>query len=63
MVSRTRENSGWGTGPYNVLDTGTPPTSTPAELLTPIGPKDHFHMQETTLAPPAETAGLVALAA
>jgi hypothetical protein len=62
MVSRTRENAGWGTGPYDVLMTngGTP---APAPLLSAIGPKDHFHMQETSLAPPDETAGLIALAA
>jgi hypothetical protein len=63
MASATRDDPGWGTGPYNVLNTGTAPDLTPGKLLTPMGSKDYFHMQETTLAPPAETAGLVALAA
>jgi hypothetical protein len=63
MVSRTRENAGWGTGPYDVLNTGTVEAPVPGPLLSAIGPKDYFHLQETNLAPPAETAGLVALAA
>jgi hypothetical protein len=64
ISSNTREGAGWGTGPYNVVDvSSTPGTVTPGKLLSPIGVRDHMHMQVTTIAPPAETGGLVALAA
>lgn len=63
ISSTTREGSGWGTGPYNVVDTSTTGggTVTPGKLLTAVGSRDHMHMQLTTIAPPAETTGLVAL--
>jgi hypothetical protein len=64
LSSTTREGAGWGTGPYDVVDvSSTPGTVTPGALLTPIGIRDHMHMQVTTVEPPAETSGLVALAA
>lgn len=66
MMSRTRDNAGWGTGPYNVVHrapVGTEVGPQPSKLLTAIGARDHFHMQETPVEPPAETAGIVALAA
>jgi hypothetical protein len=62
ISSSTRENPGWDVGPYDVVMNGTAP-GTPGPLLAPIGPLDHWHMQLTTVAPPAITAGLVALAA
>lgn len=61
LSSTTREASGWGTGPYDVVHTGAGATL-PGKLTTAIGPKDHFHLQMTTVEPPAVTAGLVALA-
>ncbi len=64
ITSTTREGSGWDVGPYDVVNTaaaGAPIVAGP--LLTPIGDKDHFHLDMVTIAPPAETAGLVALAA
>lgn len=63
ITSNTRENPGWGEGPYDVVDTAAALPIVPGPLLTPIGPKDHWHMQLTTVAPPAVTNGLVALAA
>jgi hypothetical protein len=65
VTSATRENSQWGTGPYNVVHrapTGTEVGPQPSKLLTAIGPKDHFHLEMTPVAPPAVTDGLVALA-
>jgi hypothetical protein len=63
LSSATRENAGWGVGPYDVVDTSAlVGTVTPGPLLDEIGAKDHLHLQLTTIAPPAETAGLVALA-
>jgi hypothetical protein len=61
ISSSTWEGSGWGTGPYNVVMNGTAP-GTAGKLLTPIGPRSHWHMQVTTVAPPDVTTGLVALA-
>jgi len=64
LSSSTRENPGWDVGPYDVVDiSAAEGTITPGPLLTAIGPKDHFHLQMTTIAPPAESSGLVALAA
>lgn len=51
--------SPWGTGPYNVINTGVTPT--PAHLLTAIGANDVYHGQVTTLAPPASSCGVAAL--
>lgn len=52
-------NSGWGTGPWNVINTGVTPT--PNKLLTAIGSNDLFHGQVTTLAPPSSACGVSAL--
>ena len=62
--ARTRAGSGWDVGPYDVVETAVPPaTSAPGPLLTPIGPTDHMHIDQVTIAPPAVTDGCVALAA
>jgi hypothetical protein len=62
LSSSTRENPGWGLGPYNVVHTvAGPPPTTPGKLLSAIGARDHLHMQMTTVAPPAVTTGLIAL--
>lgn len=59
-MSRTKNNSQWGVGPYNVVNKLTGVTG-PAPLLVPIDPKDHQVFELTTLAPPAVTAGAVSL--
>lgn len=58
--ARTKNNSPWGTGPYNVRieQDGTPAD---APLLTAINALDHRHIQMTTLAPPTSACGAVAL--
>lgn len=58
--ARTEKGGGWGVGPYNVINklTGTPG---PSPLLVPIGAKDHFLMQLTTVAPPSPTCGAISL--
>lgn len=50
LAGRTKRPA-WGTGPYNVVGTGTNGT-TPGKLLTPLGKKQHLHAQLTTIAPP-----------
>jgi hypothetical protein len=61
ITARTEKGGAWGTGPYNVVPTDA--TNTAGPLLTPIGPKDHLHMQVTSIQPPAVPAdcGCVAL--
>lgn len=64
LQGRTKKGSGWGTGPYNVVGTGT--SGVAGKLLTPLGAKDHLHAQLTTIAPPdvdSFPCGTVALAA
>lgn len=56
LTSSTKRGSGWGLGPYNVdLNEPELPATEPipGKLLTPIGPKDHFDMHVTYVAPPA----------
>ncbi|GGG03972.1 hypothetical protein GCM10007304_17640 [Rhodococcoides trifolii] len=59
----TQAGAPWAKGPYNVVINGTGGTAAPGKLLTAIGPKEHLHMQQTLVPPPAVTAGPVALAA
>lgn len=64
LQGRTKKGAGWGTGPYNVVATGTGGAA--GKLLTPLGKKDHLHAQVTTIAPPDPEdypCGTVALAA
>jgi hypothetical protein len=49
----TRDGSGWGVGPYDVVDDA----GTPSPLLTAIDDKDHLHVQITTIAPPVDECG------
>lgn len=64
VTSNTREGSQWGTGPYLVANSAIDPApAVPAKLGVAIGSKTHLHLQVTPVAPPVETAGLVALAA
>lgn len=63
ITARTSSASTWDVGPYDVVATDALNTAGP--LLTPIGAKDHLHMQVTTIQPPAvpEDCGCVALPA
>lgn len=54
VTARSRNQSQWGTGPYDVVrDSG----GTPSPLLTPIADNDHRHLQLTTVAPPTPSCG------
>lgn len=59
--ARSKGGGGWGTGPYNVINSGVSPA--PGKLLTAMTAADHDHFQLTTLAPPAVpgTCGCVTL--
>jgi hypothetical protein len=54
---QTKDGSGWGIGPYDVV--GDPGTPTPLDL--PIGPGDALHVQYTEVAPPDDTMGCLPL--
>ncbi|MDH6279534.1 hypothetical protein [Prescottella agglutinans] len=65
LTGRTESNSQWGTGPYKVvLNEPVAPATEPVagKLLTAIAADQHFHMEPTTVAPPAVTVGAVPLA-
>ncbi len=53
----SRDGSTWGTGPYDVVDNGAGATFDPGPLLDAIDPKDHLHMQLTTVPPPEPVCG------
>ena len=60
--ARTRANSLWGVGPYNVdLSDATGNLNTPIPMNTPIGSRQHHRMFVTRLAPPASACGCAAL--
>lgn len=46
--AQTKKGSGWGVGPYDVINTA----GVPGPLAEPITVGDHLHMEATTLAPP-----------
>jgi hypothetical protein len=53
VTARTKFNSLWGVGPYNVLVNQTGPNAgLPGPLLSAITANDDFHIQTTTLPPP-----------
>lgn len=53
VTARTKFNSLWGTGPYNVLiNQSGANVGNPGPLLTAITASDDFHIQTTTLPPP-----------
>lgn len=54
VSARTRSDSLWGTGPYNVV---LDDTSSPSPLLTPITSEDHRHLQLTQVEPPTPSCG------
>jgi hypothetical protein len=60
--ARTRSNSLWGTGPYNVdLSDAAGNLNTPIPLLTPILSTQHHRMFVTRLAPPTSACGCTTL--
>lgn len=60
--ARTKSNSLWGVGPYNIDYSDNPAGSTtPVKLLTPITSIQHHRMFLTRLAPPTASCGCVAL--
>ena len=44
----TKDGTGWGVGPYDVVPDAT---GTASPLLLAMDPKDHLHVQYTTIAP------------
>jgi hypothetical protein len=58
--ARTEHASGWGVGPYNVVNKLTGTTG-PSPLLDAITADDHMHMQLTTLAPPSPSCGALSV--
>jgi hypothetical protein len=60
---RTKANSLWGTGPYNVdLSDNAGTLNTPIRLLTPILATQHHRMFLSRLAPPTAACGCTVLA-
>lgn len=60
--AKTKDGSAWGTGAYDVVDTGTGGTLIPGKLLAPIDENDHLHVQLTEVPPPdAEDCGATSL--
>jgi hypothetical protein len=56
--ARSKDGSGWGVGPYDVVRDDT---SAESPLLEPIDTKDHLHLQLTTVGPPEASCGAVEL--
>lgn len=66
LSATTKPGSGWGVGPYDVvLNEIVAPATTPeaGPLLEAMTERDHCHMDQVTVAPPAVTAGAVLLTA
>lgn len=57
--AKSKDGSGWDVGPYDVVMDGTGTTEGP--LLVPIDPKDHLHMQLTTVEPPEPSCDFIAV--
>lgn len=60
LAAQTKPGAGWGVGPYNVVRDEADALS---PLLSALTGKHHILFQLTTVAPPAPTAGAVALPA
>lgn len=58
--ARTNHGSGWGVGPFNVLNKLSAPTG-PAPLLAAVDSLDHMIMFQTTLAPPSPSCGALSV--
>lgn len=54
----TRDGSGWGVGPFDVVKDGA---GVPGPLLEPIEDGDHKHLQKTSVPPPTAEGGGQAL--
>jgi hypothetical protein len=57
LTAKARAGSGWGVGPWNVVDSALTTPQVPSKLLTAMGPDDILNMQMVTIPPPAETDG------
>ncbi|MEV4122928.1 hypothetical protein [Micromonospora sp. NPDC049645] len=55
--SRTRRNSKWGVGPYDVMLNGPVLTPGPGPMLLPVGPREHRRVFVTTVPPPEVSEG------
>lgn len=62
LTAQTKDGSGWAAGPYDVQMTGGA-TPVAGPLLDPLTSKDHILFIQSTVAPPADTAGAVVLPA
>ena len=62
LSAQTKGGTGWGVGPYNDAQMTSGATPAPGPLLEALTDKDHLVMFQSTIAPPADTAGAVALA-
>jgi hypothetical protein len=60
---RSLYGSGWGVGPWDVVDSGVGVPVTPGPLLDPIAEDEAFHIQLTTIAPPTPVCGAQAMPA
>lgn len=56
--AKSKDGSAWGVGPYDVVRDAS---EIPAPLKEAIDPKDHLHMEITTVAPPESVCGALAL--
>lgn len=59
--SRTKRNSKWGLGPYDVMQNGPVLTQAPGPMLLPVGPREHRRIFVTSVPPPEVTDGAVPL--
>lgn len=59
LTGRAVAGPRWGRGPYEVVATNA--ANVAGRLLTPLTKDDFVHVDEVTIAPPAETNGAVAL--
>lgn len=56
--AKSKDGNHWGTGPYEVVKDQT---NVASKLLQALDPKDHLHMQLTTVAPPTPSCDPVAV--
>lgn len=57
LTGRTKANSKWGLGPYDVMLNGPVGTPTPGPLLVPVGADEPRRIFLTTVPPPADSCG------
>lgn len=56
--AQSKDGSSWGVGPYDVVRDNA---DLPSPLLEAIDPKDHLHVELTTVAPPTDACGAIPL--